>query len=336
MSRNARKPSGFTLVELLVVITIIGILVSMLMPAIQAAREAGRRVTCKNNLHQIGTACLAHDAKHGHFPSSGWGYKWTGDPDRGVGHSQPGGWIYNILPFMGATGVHHLGIDIKNASAKKDALTDQKAVVIPTFHCPSRRRAIGYPAVETSHNAGQPKTLAKTDYAANGGTVRVLGGGPKGTLECLDKYPNCDWSNSDEALAEHFDGVSGERSQVKAAHITDGIGSTLLAAEKYLSTEYYHTGTCCADNNSMYQGNDWDTNRWVPAEDLSNVGQRRPLQDTPLLENCTERFGSSHPAGFHLLLCDGSARLAPFGIDVKVLSHLGNRRDGEPIANWEW
>jgi len=72
---------GFTLVELLVVVTIIGILIALLMPAVQGARESARRAKCANNLKQLGLGCLAHHEKYGFYPSGGWGHKWVGDPD---------------------------------------------------------------------------------------------------------------------------------------------------------------------------------------------------------------------------------------------------------------
>ena len=81
---------GFTLVELLVVITIIGILIALLLPAVQAAREAARRAQCANNLKQMGLACLGHEEAHGHFPTGGWGWGWLGDPDRGFRQRQSG------------------------------------------------------------------------------------------------------------------------------------------------------------------------------------------------------------------------------------------------------
>ena len=95
-NQSSRKRHGlrraFTLVELLVVIAIIGILVALLLPAIQAAREAARRGQCQNHLKQIGIAFLNYESTHKSFPSGGWGWKWTGDPEGGTGERQPGGW----------------------------------------------------------------------------------------------------------------------------------------------------------------------------------------------------------------------------------------------------
>ena len=87
-----KRRSGFTLVELLAVVAIIGLLVGLMLPAIQSAREAARRTTCGNNLKQLAVACLEYDESQRHFPSGGWGYQWNGDPDPGLGPPQPGGW----------------------------------------------------------------------------------------------------------------------------------------------------------------------------------------------------------------------------------------------------
>jgi len=315
-----RSAGGFTLVELLVVVTIIGILIALLLPAVQAARESGRRVTCKNNLKQLGLAAQQHVEKHGYFPSSGWGYMYVGDPDMGFGHKQPGGWLYDCLPFMGMTNIHQIGAGL-DFNAKRAALADLKAATVPLFHCPSRRRAIGYPAREPSWNANSPSTFSKTDYAANGGTHRILGTGPR--TSCLTNYPNCNWTHSDAWMSQNHDGVSSERSQIAPAHITDGLSRTFFAGEKYMNPAYYYTGNSCADNNSAYQGNDWDLNRWT-----GTGSGRKPRQDTPDYGNCTEQFGSAHAVGVHFVFCDGSVHTVNYDIDLTLYTQLGNREDG--------
>ena len=101
--------AGFTLVELLVVIAIIGILVALLLPAVQAAREAARRSECTNHLKQLALGCLQHHDTFGTLPSGGWSWHWTGDPDMGFRREQPGSWLYHILPFMEEGDLHKLG-----------------------------------------------------------------------------------------------------------------------------------------------------------------------------------------------------------------------------------
>ena len=188
---------GFTLVELLVVMAIIGILAGMLLPAVEAARETARKTQCMNNLKQQGNATLQHESAQGIFPTGGWGYLWAGDPDRGFTKLQPGGWIYNILPYLGEQALHDLGKGLpepppgsRTTLGPNDAtapLPDKQAALLvltrtplAMMNCPSRRRAVIYPvnwaqgevgfcgnAGNVSINPASENLVARTDYGAN-------------------------------------------------------------------------------------------------------------------------------------------------------------------------
>jgi prepilin-type N-terminal cleavage/methylation domain-containing protein/prepilin-type processing-associated H-X9-DG protein len=311
----SRSLHGFTLVEMLVVITIVGVLMSLLLPAVNSVRESMRRTQCKNNLAQIGAAAQQHLAAQGHFPSSGWGWAWNGDPDHGFGARQPGGWIYNVLPYMGLDMIHDVGKGLA-ASAKFNALTKAEQAPIPILTCPTRRKPILFPCPYPAWNAAPASVCSKTDYAANGGSVLYLGTGPDPKTNCFGTFPKCDWSNPDQSA---FNGVSGERSEVRT--IPDGQSNVFLAGEKYLDPALYYTGSDGADNSSALQGNDWDVNRWVATGFPL-------LRDTRGVNDCSQGFGSPHATGTQFVFCDGSVKLLSFQINFATYQSLGIRNDG--------
>ena len=318
----ARGYAAFTLVELLVVIAIIGILVSLLLPAVQSAREAARMAQCKNHLKQLGLGAKTHVAAHGHFPSSGWGYRWIGDPNRGFGKEQPGGWAYNTLPFIEQTTLHDVGLGMTGAALSTELVKVQQGVV-STFYCPSRRRPTLYPSVGTlpsANNTDFPTSgTAKTDYAANGGEVVQTEGGPgAGTTQVPDPLNEPYWS-----WVLNHTGVTHALSEVRTAHIRDGESSTYWAGEKFLNPDHYTTGGDAADNGSLFQGHDWDNLRWghvsyPPRRDQSGVDWIRG-------------YGSAHAAGANFVMCDGSVHTISFSVDPDVHRRLSNRSDGQPV-----
>ena len=227
--RRSQSPRGFTLVELLVVIAIIGILVALLLPAVQAAREAARRTQCVNNLKQIGLAFQNHHSTHRFFPSGGWGWKWTGDPDRGVGPDQPGGWVYQALPYMELQNLRDLGGDgqpdvITNGQREGAAQRDQ--VPVAGFNCPSRR-AVGLYPFGTNPGDGSNffylclnsttgvERVSRCDYAASAGD----------SVSMVQRhYPTNNWMqalsyNWDTTVEATSNGIVYQRSQVKFSQI---------------------------------------------------------------------------------------------------------------------
>lgn len=338
-SRRRAVSRGFTLVELLVVIAIIGILVALLLPAVQAAREAARRTQCINQLKQLALAALNHESSQKFLPSGGWGYKWTGDPDRGFGESQPGGWPFSLLYYIEQGGVQGIGTGLPEAQ-KRAALLQQKTTPVGMFYCPSRHApGLGY-GPESSHNSDQPvdSLVAKTDYAGNSGSLLPGRGGASTTagpaLSCIVDYPNCPGLYSSKA-AFQANGAIIPRFGVKLRMITDGTSKTMLFGERWLHVslhELNHGVFVGYDNNSMYQGYDWDTVRWASG-DTSTLGMPWPdSQGDPGLRGPlpseTFRFGAAHPGGLNAAKVDGSVLTISFDVDPLAWDALGGRDDG--------
>ena len=349
---------GFTLVELLVVIAIIGVLVALLLPAIQAARESARLAQCKNNLRQIGLAMLEFESAHGALPAGGWGSEWIGDPNVGSGPRQPGGWIYQSLPHLEQPTVAALGLGL-SGNALREALTEEAVAVVPQFHCPSRRPAQVYEALENmTWNYHKLTSSAKTDYAANGGNeIRVYGRyGPLPSFpfvssDCEGGFPNCQWMNPQSWVDALWNGVMTDHGSARIEQITDGTSSTLLAGEKWVYEVYYDRVSVDdpddnktnrfpadnpGDNGSLYTGFDFDNVRACGSKNSSH--DYRPKRDSQYDRgnkqqdkkgsHYKERFGSAHPSGLNLVMCDGSVDTWDFDVDAAVWTALGARNDG--------
>ena len=326
--RSCRR--GFTLVELLVVIAIIGILIALLLPAVQAAREAARRMTCQNQLKQMGLAFSLHHDAHRHFPTGGWGWSWVGDPDRGFERSQPGGWTYNILPFVEQKELHALGGS--DSTTKKAALATLFTTPLALFNCPSRRAPVLYPKAVNPYNTNHVDACAKGDYAVCvGATISagpypyscsIFGGPPNESAGDDPFYP---WHTDLDTL---LSGISHERSLIRANDIQDGMSNTVMVGEKYVNPDQYSTGLQPSDNGGLYTGYSNDHSRSTGAA---------PMQDQPgysAVGFCL--FGSSHPTSCNFVFCDGSVHAIAYDIRLEVYHRLGNRHDGETIDTDEF
>jgi prepilin-type N-terminal cleavage/methylation domain-containing protein/prepilin-type processing-associated H-X9-DG protein len=313
--------SGFTLVELLVVIAIIGVLVALLLPAVQAARESARRTQCSNHLKQIGIAFHNHADTYGHFPTGGWGWSYVGDPDGGFGENQPGGWTYNILPFIEQQALREIGIG-QAGPLKQAELARLVGTPIKFYNCPSRRPAKLYPILPANQplNAASVSAGAKTDYSVNVGD---------GNNERSAGSPT-------EAPVGNtaYTGIHHMRSKIKMGEVTDGLSNTFMVGEKYLHPTQYMTGVDAADNENLYVGFDNDHCRSTDVtQTQSNPDLFRyfpPRKDSKAYSGL-HVFGSAHPGGFNMVMCDGSVRNIHYEIERLSYKHLGNRMDGEVI-----
>ncbi|MEO1497039.1 MAG: DUF1559 domain-containing protein [Planctomycetota bacterium] len=342
---------AFTLVELLVVIAIIGILVALLLPAVQAAREAARRTQCKNQVKQLALSFHNHHDVHLHLPTGGWSFTWLGYPEYGYGKEQPGGWLYNILPYIEEQILHDLGSGLTGAD--REAATLQRVQSpFEGMTCPSRRGANVYALDSTSLNYAYCQTpidvCSKTDYAANAGDVFVAE--PTGTGSQIpfniDEYEeglvfewNPVWKSREPGDptvvidVEDATGVVYTRSEVNFRRVTDGTSKVYMVGEKYMSTDHYDDGLDVGDNEPGFSGGNADTLRVT----VNRITFNREIElgpDQPGQGLGDElKFGSAHSGGFNMAFCDGSVRFVPFDIDPDLHRLQGNRSDGVVAAN---
>ena len=318
---SATPRRAFTLVELLVVIAIIGILIGMLLPAVQQVREAARRTQCANNLRQIGLAFHNHHDSFGFFPSGGWAWRFTADADRGVGAEQPGGWTYAILPYIEQPALHDLGSDgnpdaVTTAQREGAGMRDQTPVAL--LNCPSRRSADIYEIAFTYSDANSLSgltSISRTDYAACAGDNNDPQQRPIPTS--WSAALTFDWQANDE-----FTGLVYQRSEISFANISDGSSNTMAVGDKYLSPDFYFGASGSqrdnTDTESIFSGNNDDSLRVTssaPLQDQAGISQRRS-------------FGSAHAGIFNAVFGDGHVSAIPFTIDEDVHLNIGSRNDG--------
>ncbi len=223
MNRSASNlRRAFTLIEALGVIAVVGILIAISLKAVQYSRDVARRHQCQNNLKNIATAAYSHNASHQIIPSNGWGPEWVGEAQRGFGITQPGGWLYSLLPYIEQSNVHGMS-NGATAPERKANAAKMLGVSIPTYVCVSRRSELLYPFVIITpfRNCDRVDMAAKTDYAINGMVAGI----------------KRDW-----ALLE----------------IRDGLSQTILAGEKRLFGSKPSSG---GDEQTLYMGQDDDITR---------------------------------------------------------------------------
>jgi prepilin-type N-terminal cleavage/methylation domain-containing protein/prepilin-type processing-associated H-X9-DG protein len=343
---------AFTLVELLVVIAIVGILIALLLPAVQAARESARLAQCKNNLKQIGVAWQTHHDTYRFFPTGGWGWLQTGDPDRGFDKNQPGGWPYNILPYMEERALHDMGKGL-SAGLKMAALKQQANTPVKGFACPTRRPEytvfpMVFGDVQANCNQLQGSRVARGDYAANAGDQdnNEINGGPDQGTYSSEASIAAYWASN--PVPSNLSGVSYRRSMIRIKDITDGTSATYAVGEKFVAPNLYATGNDHSDNEWLFVGYDNDTYRTATTMAIATAGANAAVQDNTNNANAIEDhrvneqldpndrygvklWGSAHTKAFNMVFCDGSVHAVPYTINLAVHKNLANRRDGRSV-----
>jgi prepilin-type N-terminal cleavage/methylation domain-containing protein/prepilin-type processing-associated H-X9-DG protein len=292
-----RSHSAFTLVELLVVIAIIGLLVALLLPAVQAAREAARRISCFNNLKQIGLGLHNYHDVLGSLPTGWLGF----DPASGLPlpEGEPGwAWAALLLPYLEQDNVQQQLIDF-NVPILHSANDAARAYSISLYRCPSDASDYHFELLSEGTGAALAR-MASANYVGVFGVREIedCEGAPPGTI-CAGE------------------GVFFHLSRTKFSHVLDGLSNTLFAGER--SSRYGY---------STWLGVVTGAEEAMPR--VVGIADHPPNTKGLHLDD----FSSNHPAGANFLLGDGSVRLINEKIDEGVYRALATRAQNEPTGDF--
>jgi len=345
MPRGTKRPStGFTLVELLVVIAIIGILIALLLPALQVAREAARRTQCTNGIKQMTLAMHTFESTNKYWPQGGtdpWPLVWYDPvanaaeykqqffPNEPVPSNAPRimgmSWAYAILPFIEQLGLSKLPNE-----------NEMSNVSVPFYFCPSRRAPASQQVVTRSgvshrylidYACAVPSRMStsrsgQTLALENDTVIDAFWGGASNTHIIGPRNPN-----------RIFNGIVTRTwiaKPVTFQKIKDGVSNTLVLSEKRLARLEYSTGEWHDDRG-------W-TDGWDP--DVMRSTGFRPLPDgegttwTSAGVTSTNdgylgyRFGSAHTSGINAAFADGRVTHIDYAVDPTIFANMGDRRDG--------
>lgn len=318
VNRTHRTKEGFTLVELLVVIAIIGILIGMLLPAVQAVREAARRIQCGNNMKQLSLAMLNYESAHQHLPPGNL----TAEGDFSSTRGQPGlNWQAIILPLIEQEPLFDTVNELTNNFSDPGGLHNSivtTRTVISSLICPSCPMEDHNPIRPDTNNNDPTRDAAKCNYVGVWG-IEVSG--------------NSDYRNlaADENVydASTYSGLLFLNSEVSIGEITDGTSNTFIVAERDGASIGVNTraaATWATGNQAQWSNQCLGPISLQPDYVLNTVEDNRAAQ--------WNAISSQHTGGANFGRSDGSVQFVADTISGDVYEALGTKSGGEVAVNF--
>jgi prepilin-type processing-associated H-X9-DG protein len=301
------------------VIAIIGVLIALLLPAVQAAREAARRSQCQNNLKQMGLAVQNYNGARGEYPTGGtepWHDQGTAD----VRFSKGYGWMVQVLPYVENENLRNISKGYGAGDLARDL--EVRKTPVPMYFCPSRRTGVVRVAPASAENCSQGCAL--NDYAS---------ATPANTMTnmpaSVDRWYWQGVSHITNASAftrgKEYYGVITRTfvsDPCKDKDITDGLSNTMVIGEKRVFIDRYEIGDW-HDDIGWTDGWDPDIVRYTGSLPEPDITERPGINTTAF----GFQFGAAHAVAFNVVFADGHVTTISYDIDAVTFNALGDRRD---------
>ncbi|MGO9114153.1 MAG: DUF1559 domain-containing protein [Thermoguttaceae bacterium] len=317
------KRKAFTLVELLVVIAIVGTLIGLLLPAVNSAREAGRRVQCQNNLKQLGLACLSYEGAQGGLPPASVFPPYLTN-QASLSDSDRIGWVWLILPFLEHSNLanqYHFD-RVWFDPALQPVVTTRLSVM----ECPSdpiAGKVFNGSDTDPTSNSSVTFQAAACDYFA---TVSVSSNASQLGWTPLQ---NEQYTSVNGQVYDYLGALQDDQ-PTKMSKITDGTSHTIMLSEMSGRPQAYMTGSMLNPSvaTKTYGFGAWAHNNKFTVRTYTYDGQTSP---GPCPLNCSNQFSiyGFHPLGANAVFADGSVQFIPESVDLFVLFDLVARADGD-------